>query len=67
MAVGWEEILRDLLNLLNGKLTIVQNRKKTDTDSEDDDDDDDVNEEMPETTGKPTYDTSEHNGRYAMI
>ena len=41
----WDEILRDILN---GKLKIVQNRKKTETDTEEEDNEDD--EEMPETT-----------------
>ena len=44
----WDEILRDILN---GKLTIVQNRKATDTETEDDDDEDD--EDAPEEIGAP--------------
>ena len=43
----WDEILRDTLN---GKLRIVQNKKRTETYAEDDDDDDDE-EEIPEETG----------------
>ena len=58
----WDEILRDILN---GKLKIVQNRKKTETDKEEEDDEDD--EEMPETTERETYDTSERNGSYVPI
>ena len=46
----WDEMLREILN---GQ----QNGKETDTDTEEDDDD-----VMPETTGRPTYDTSERNG-----
>ena len=55
----WDKILRDILN---GKLEIVQNRRNTDTDTEEEDDDDE--EEMPEATGKQTYDASERNGKY---
>ena len=51
----WDEILRDILN---GKLRIVQNKKKTDTETEDEDDDDDDEDETPEEAGK-TYDISE--------
>ena len=54
----WDEILRDILN---GKLNIVQNRRKTDTDTEEED------EEMPEATGRQTYDTFERNGKYIPI
>ena len=42
----WDEILRDLLN---GKLKIVQNRKKSESETEDEDDDDE-DQEMPEAT-----------------
>ena len=59
----WDEILR---GILNGKLKIVQNRKKSDSETEDEDDDDD-DEEMPEVTGDITYDTSERNGSYVPI
>ena len=45
---------------------MVQNLRKADTDTEEEDDDDD-DEEMPETTGRPNYDTSERNGRYVPI
>ena len=55
----WDEILRDVLN---GKLKIVQNRRKTETDTEEEDD-----EEMPETTERETYDTSERNGSYVPL
>ena len=58
----WDEILRDILN---GKLKIVQNRKKTETDTEEEDDEDD--KDMPETTERETYDTSERNGSYVPI
>ena len=58
----WDEILRDILN---GKLKYVQNRKKTETDTEEEDDEDD--EEMPETTERETYDTSERNGQCVPI
>ena len=59
----WDEILRDILN---GKLRIVQNKKKhTETETEDEDEDED-DEEMPEEAGK-MYDTSEKDGRYAPI
>ena len=58
----WDEILRDILN---GKPKIVQNRKKTETDTEEEDDEDD--QEMPETTERETYDTSEQNGSYVPI
>ena len=57
----WDEILRAILN---GKLKIVQNRRKTETDTEENDEDD---EEMPETTERETYDTSERNGSYVPI
>ena len=43
----------------------MQNRKKTETDTEEEDDEDD--EEMPETTERETYDTSERNGSYVPI
>ena len=63
----WDEILPDILN---GKLRIVQNKKRTETDSEDDDDFDDDNgeeeEEIPEERGR-VYDTSERDGRYQPI
>ena len=59
----WDEILRDILN---GKLKIVQNRKKSDSETEDEDDDDE-DEEMPEVTRDITYETSERNGSYAPI
>ena len=59
----WDEILRDILN---GKLRILQNKKKTDTETEDKDDDDEDEEETPEEAGK-TYDTSEREERYAPI
>ena len=59
----WDEILRDKLN---GKLEIVQNRKRSDSETEDEEDDDE-DEEMPEATGNTTYDTSERNGNYAPI
>ena len=59
----WDEILPDILNR---KLKIVHNRRKTETDTEEEDDDDD-DEEMPETTGRQTYDTSERNGKYIPI
>ena len=54
-----DEILRDILN---GKLKIVQ----TDSEEEEEEEDDDV-EEMPETTGRQTYDTSVRNGQYVPI
>ena len=44
----------------------MQNRKKTDTDTEKDEDDDD-DQVMPETTGRPIYDTSERNSRHASV
>ena len=46
----WDEILRDILN---GKLKIVQNRKRADTDTEEEDDDDD-DQEMSEATLRQT-------------
>ena len=49
----WNEILRAILN---GKLILVPNLKSTDSDT-DDDDEDDGDEEMPEATGRKTYDT----------
>ena len=58
----WDEIVRDILN---GKLKIVRNRRKTETDTEEEDDEDD--EEMPETTERETYDTSKRNGSYVPI
>ena len=60
----WDEVL---LDILNGKLKIVQNPKQPEYETEDEDDDDD--EEMPEETGTPTkvYDTSERNGSYVAI
>ena len=54
----WDEILQDILN---GKLKLVQNRRKSDTDTEQKD------EEMPEATGRQTYDTSERNSKYIPI
>ena len=60
----WDEILRDILN---GKLKIVQNKKRAESNTDDDDDDED-DEEMPEETGTPiVYDTSEKDGRYVPI
>ena len=60
----WDEILRDILN---GKLKIVQNKKRAESDTDGDDDDED-DEEMPEETGTPTlYYTSERDGRYMRI
>ena len=57
----WDEILRDILN---GKLKIVQNKKRTESDNDDDEDD----EEMPGEARTPTvYDTSERDGRYVPI
>ena len=54
----WDEILRDILN---GKLKIVQNKKRAESETDDDDED----EETPEETGTPiVYDTSERDGRY---
>ena len=51
---------------MNGKLKIVQNRKGTHTETEEDDDDED--DEIPEEFGtKKKYDTSERDGRYALI
>ena len=59
-----DEILRDILN---GKLKIVQNKKRAESDTDDDDDDED-DEEMPEETGTPIiYDTSEKDGRFVPI
>ena len=59
----WDEVLRDILN---GKLSIVQNPIQAESDTEDDDDDD---VEMQEETGTPTkvYDTSERDGSYVLI
>ena len=45
---------------------MVQNRKQTDTDTANDDDDDDEGE-TPESTGRPIYDFSERNGKYAPM
>ena len=46
----------------------MRNQKKTDTNTEEEDDDDDGDDKgIPETSGRPTYDTSEHNNRYAPI
>ena len=45
-------------DILNGKLKIVQNRKRAESDTENDDNDDDDDEEMPEDTGDRVYDTS---------
>ena len=60
----WYEILRDILN---GKLKIVQNKKRAESETDDDDEDED-DEEMQEETGTPiVYDTSERDGRYAPI
>ena len=60
----WDEIHRDILN---GKLKIVQNKKRAESDTDDDDDDED-DEEMPEETGTPiVYDTFEKDGRYVPI
>ena len=58
----WVEIL---CNILNSKLQIVQNWKKSESDAEVDDDDDE--EEMPEETGNRTYDTSERDGHNEPI
>ena len=44
----------------------MQNREKADPETEKEDDDDVGDDEgMPETIGRPSYDTSEHNDRYA--
>ena len=51
---------------MNGELKNVQNWIRTDSESEDDDDDED-DEEVQEETGVETYDTSEHDRRYALI
>ena len=60
----WDEILRDILN---GKLKIVQNKKRAESETDDDDEDED-DEETPEEIGTPiTYDTSEKDGRYVPI
>ena len=60
----WDEILRDILN---GKLKIVQNKKRAESGTDDDDEDED-DEEMPEETATPiVYDTSERDGRYVPI
>ena len=59
----WDEILKDILN---GKLKIVPNKKRTESDTEEDDDDEDG--EMPEKAGSQiVYDTSEKDGRYVQI
>ena len=59
-----DEILRDILN---GKLKIVQNKKRVESETDDDDEDED-DEETPEETGTPiVYDTSERDGRYVPI
>ena len=64
MAVS-HKILR---NILNGKLKLGQNLRKADTDTEEEDDDeDDDEEEMPEATGRQTYDNCERNGKYIPI
>ena len=52
-------------DILNGKLRIVQNKKRTETDLEHDDDDD-KEEKIPQETGK-VYDTSERDGKYEPI
>ena len=49
-----DEKLRDILN---GKLNIVQNRKRSESDNEDDYNDDE--NKMPEENGDQTCDTSE--------
>ena len=60
----WDEILRDILN---GKLKIVQNKKRAESETDDDDEDED-DEETPEEIGTPiVYDTSEKDGRYVPI
>ena len=59
----WDEIFRDILN---GKLKIVQNWKRSDSEMEDEEDVDEE-EEMPEMTRNATYDTSERNGKYVLI
>ena len=60
----WDEILRDILN---GKLKIVQNKKRAESETDDDDEDED-DEETPEEIGTPiAYDTSEKDGRYVPI
>ena len=62
MAAG----TKDLRDILNGKLKIVQIPKQPESDTEDDDDDD---QEMPQETETPTkvYDTSEHDGNSVPI
>ena len=60
----WDEILRDILN---GKLKIVQNKKRAGSETDDDDEDED-DEETPEETRTPiVYGTSEIVGRYVPI
>ena len=60
----WNEILRDILN---GKLKIVQSKKREESETDDDDEDED-DDETPEETGTPiVYDTSERDGRYVPI
>ena len=60
----WDKILRDILN---GKLKIVQNKKRAESDTYDDDDDED-DEKMREKIGTPTvYGTSKRDGRYVPI
>ena len=55
----WDEILRDILN---GKLKIVQNKKRAESETDDDDEDGD-DEETPEETGTPiVYETCEETG-----
>ena len=61
----WDE---KLLDILEGKLRIVQRKTRTETDSGDDDDDDD-DEEEEEISEEPrsVNDTSERDGRYEPI
>ena len=58
-----DKILR---GILNGKLPIVQNKKRTETKSENNDDNDDEEAEIPEEAGI-VYDTSERDGSYDSI
>ena len=52
---------------MNGKLKIVQNKKRAESETNDDDEDED-DEEMPEESGTPIVcDKSERDGRYVPI
>ena len=63
-AGGWDDMLWEILN---GRLNVFPNKKRTACDTEDNVDDED-DKEMPEETETPKiYEASEQDGRYVPI